>query len=181
MKEQEKLGEAEYFYPRMIAEQYDQLHFKYNLSAFIHAARSVLEYAGKELNSRKNRSVRQVARAWYDQKVIPGGILYFFGGERINNFHHSPVTPGVNITLQPDECFQEQTSDHLSLNGPSPVEIPPPPVVVREKEFKPPPSPPEYKFTDWPGMEDIPTLCRKYLGELEQFIKEGVSLGYISG
>jgi hypothetical protein len=181
MKEQEKLDEAKYFYQRMVAEQNNQTHFKYNLSAFISAARSVLEYAGKEINSRKNRSAKQAMKAWYYKKVTPDGILYFIGGERIRNFHHFPVNPLVNIALQPDDCFFGLTAGHIPLNGQVPVETSLPLAVVREKKLKPPPPLPKYKFTGWQGTEDVPTLCRKCLGELEQFIKEGVSLGYISG
>ena len=180
MKEQEKLGEAEYFYQRMVAEQNNQTYFKYNLSAFISAARSVLEYAGEEINSIKNRAAREAMKAWYRKKVTPDGILYFIGGERIRNFHHFPVNPRVNITLQPDDCISALTSVHIPLNGQIQAGTTLPLAAVREK-LKPPPLLPKYKFTGWQGIEDVPTLCRKCLGELGLFIKEGMSLGYISG
>jgi len=180
MKEQEKLGEAKYFYQQMLAEQSNQTHFKYNLSAFISAARSVLEYAAEEINSRRNRSAREAMKAWYREKVAKDGILYFIGGERIRNFHHFPVNPRVNITLQPDDCIFGSTVGHIHLNGQVQAGTPLPQAVVREK-LKPPPPLPKYKFIGWPGMEDVPTLCRKCLDELELFIKEGMPLGYISG
>ncbi|MCX5919602.1 MAG: hypothetical protein NTX30_23380 [Deltaproteobacteria bacterium] len=181
MKEQEKLDEAEYFYQRMIVEQNNQLYFKYNLSAFLSAARSVLQYAAKDVDPANTPSARPGAKAWYDCKITSSIILPFFRDTRDVNIHRSPVSPKSNTTLQVDDLFHAHFIDHVSLNGQAPAETPPPPAVVREKELKPPPPPPEYKFTDWSGTEDVPTLCRKYLGELEQFIKEGVSLGYISG
>ena len=52
MYEQEKLGEANYFYSRMLSEAVDRDAFIFNLSAFLSSARSVLQYAFKEAQTK---------------------------------------------------------------------------------------------------------------------------------
>jgi hypothetical protein len=49
-----KLAEAEYFYGRMQAERYNDAAFLHNLSAFLAAARSVLQYALKEAKAKSS-------------------------------------------------------------------------------------------------------------------------------
>ncbi|HUU52474.1 MAG TPA: hypothetical protein VMW92_05560 [Candidatus Heimdallarchaeota archaeon] len=175
MKEQEKLDEAKYFYQRMLAEQYNPLHFKYKLSAFLSASRSVLQYVFKEVK------VKPKGLIWYQKAVKNSPVIKFCRDKRNSNIHYSPVDPDIKFTLQLDDCLIPSTADHLTLNGQPQAERPPSQVAVREKELKPPAPPPEYKFDKWLGLDDVPTLCRKYLSELEQFIKKGKSLGYISG
>lgn len=36
-----------------------------------------------------------------------------------------------------------------------------------------------YKFNDWVGSEDILTLCQKYIQQLEDVIRDGISKGFI--
>jgi hypothetical protein len=48
MNEKEKLGEASYFYTKMIEEQEDKDAFRFNLSTPPSSARSVRQYAKKE-------------------------------------------------------------------------------------------------------------------------------------
>ncbi len=54
MHEKDKIIEAEYFYSRMKQEQHDRDAFRHNLSAFLSAARSVLQYALKEAETNTN-------------------------------------------------------------------------------------------------------------------------------
>ncbi len=54
MYEKDKIIEAEYFYSRMSQEQNDRDAFRHNLSAFLSAARSVLQYALKEAETNTN-------------------------------------------------------------------------------------------------------------------------------
>lgn len=65
MFEQEKLKEAKYFYSRMKEErgQEDRESFKYNLSAFLSVARSVLQYALKEVDPGENPQAVPGAKA----------------------------------------------------------------------------------------------------------------------
>ncbi len=63
MYERDKIIEAEYFYTRMKQEQKDRDAFRYNLSAFLSAARSVLQYALKEAETRTG------GQQWYDNQV----------------------------------------------------------------------------------------------------------------
>ncbi|TFG92557.1 MAG: hypothetical protein E4H15_03445 [Syntrophobacterales bacterium] len=208
MKEQEKLSEAEYFYQRMVAEQYNQLYFKYNLSALLSASRSVLQYILEEVTpGNKPKAAKgpiitcftlvfkhicgaltpdinskRAAQKWYQKKVGKSLIVRFFRDERNHNIHIEPVNPHAHITLLPDNCdFPGPTVAGVPPNGQLQDETLPPLSVVREDKLKPPPPPPEYRFINWPGTEDVPALCTMYLCELEKVIKEGLSLGYISG
>ena len=208
MKERIKLDEAKYFYQRMVAEQNNQTHFKYNLSALLSASRSVLQYILEEVTPgnkpeaakgpiikcfmlvfihickapTSDTNSKRAAQRWYQKKVGKSQVVKFFRDVRNDNIHIKPVNPHAHIILQPNNCvFPGPTVAGVPLDGQPQDETPPPPAVVREEELKPPPPPPEYTFEKWPGTEDVETLCRKYLGELEQIIKEGVSLGYISG
>lgn len=48
MNERYKIGEAKYFLARMEESIRDRMAFRYNLSAFLSAARSVTQYAYEE-------------------------------------------------------------------------------------------------------------------------------------
>ncbi len=63
MREASKLGEAEYFLSEMARVYENHRLFQYNLSAFLSAARSVLQYACKEATSRPG------GQAWYEKQV----------------------------------------------------------------------------------------------------------------
>jgi len=57
--------------------------------------------------------------------------------------------------------------------------------VIRsaEPEKKEPESPKisyEYKFSDWSDNEDVITLCRMYLDELNNIVMEGQSKGFLT-
>jgi len=53
MHELEKIEEAKYFYSQMSVASDNRDRFKYNLSAFLASARSILQYALKKQNLKK--------------------------------------------------------------------------------------------------------------------------------
>jgi len=187
MHEQEKLKEAKHFYSRMKEEQgqEDRESFKYNLSAFLSAARSVLQYALKEVDPGENPKAVPGAKAWYDNFVANSPVLKFFKDKRDINIHDEPIDPRADIAV----TITEQL--HLSESIV---------VVVRDKdgkiksqfsseEPKPKPKRPKssveskttFRFNDWTGNEDVITLCERYIQELEKAVKDGMSKGYITG
>jgi len=152
MKESEKLEEARYFYDRMIEVQKNEIQnnrkfFTYNFSAFLSAARSVLQYMCKEIGRKKETAARQEAKKWYDGKMVASPVLGFFKGERDINIHITPIRP----------------IGHIVAIGSSSISF-------------------RYSFSARrkPEKEVIPS-CKVYVGELEMFINEGVSKGYITG
>jgi hypothetical protein len=68
MNERYKIGEAKFFLSRMEESVEDRVEFRYYLSAFLSAARSVLQYA-KEESSKKGR------QQWYDETVAGNDVL----------------------------------------------------------------------------------------------------------
>lgn len=63
MHEQEKLNEAGYFARCMESSTDDPEAFQYELSAFLSAARSVLQYAFEEVKQKPN------GQQWYEAQV----------------------------------------------------------------------------------------------------------------
>lgn len=75
MHEQQKLGEARYFLRQvqMTAKSPHALNpLTWQLSAFLSAARSVLQYALEEAKTKPG------GRAWYDQTVAGSPVIRFF-------------------------------------------------------------------------------------------------------
>ncbi len=97
MHENLKLKEAEYFYSQMLKENNKYDYFTYNLSAFLSAARSVLQYALKEA---KNKSEGQL---WYKYHRNSSVYLKFFTDKRNFSIHQGPIKPSkhVKITVGP--------------------------------------------------------------------------------
>ena len=49
------------------------------------------------------------------------------------------------------------------------------------QKFRSIPNEVKYLFDSWVGNEDVLTLCKKYIQELEHAIQDGVSQGLITG
>jgi hypothetical protein len=180
MNERRKLAEAKYFYSRMVEEQSNRDNFSHNLSAFLSSARSVLQYAFSELELKENKE----GKKWYDSCVSASPILRFFKDKRDINIHTEPVSPVKNthLTLKDTlgisdwvlvihrdkngNIIQQHSNEFHSKSESTKGQ------VTRQVE---------YKFSDWKGDESVLALCQKYLQELERFIENGVSEGFITG
>jgi hypothetical protein len=179
MNERKKLEEARYFYSRIQAEVDDPNAYQYNLSAFLSAARSVLQYACKEA---KNKSGGQ---AWYDNRIANSSILPFFRDKRDINIHTEPVKPRKDYQVSMKATVHISSSLSIKLKDEKGN------VIDQRciKEAKPPHEPPtdsasveiRYRFSDWSGSEDVTELSQKYLDELEDVVDDGVKRGFISG
>src|SRR2546425_8857182 len=85
MYEDEKLEEATYFLGQMRSFLEDPKVFRFNLSAFLSAARSIAQYALKEAQSKPG------GQAWYDAFVRQDRFIRFFASKRDANIHEQIV------------------------------------------------------------------------------------------
>ena len=70
MNERYKIGEAKFFLARMEESVSDRVAFRYYLSAFLSAARSVTQYAQEESRSKGRQE-------WYDETVAGNDVLSY--------------------------------------------------------------------------------------------------------
>lgn len=161
----------------MLKECNDRQSFTYDLSAFLNAARSVLQYGRKEARNKTG------GLCWYDNYVAKKTVLSFFRKKRNTNIHGEPVLPNqiINATLTARASVSVAVKDaNGNMKYQSSTETP-------NTEVKLPPAqepiekPIRYFFSDWKGSEDIVTLCEKCIGELEDFVEDGTKQGFLLG
>src|SRR5439155_18015005 len=96
MREQDKIDEAAFFLGEMVKREDNQRTYGYMTSAFLSAARSVLQYALEEAAAldAERRVHRPVGKAWYDNHMVACPLLGYFKGKRNANIHRQePVEP----------------------------------------------------------------------------------------
>jgi hypothetical protein len=174
MHEHTKIQEARYFLGRM-KDSSEIAPFQYELSAFLSAARSALQYALKEAKSKTG------GKAWYDSAVTNNRIVNFFKDKRDISVHHEPVVPNKDVTISIGEVL------HFS----EAVQI-----TVYDREGRlvsqgtagcpfPPPQPPKpasvsyrFWFSDW-ADQDLMELCVQYLSEIQSTLEDGIEKGFL--
>lgn len=178
MHELIKLEESRYFYS-MICKEFQNSNFlAYNLSAFLAAARSVLQYALKEAKTKSG------GKHWYDTKVSVSPILSFFKDKRDINIHEEPVKPlkHTGITLVETVRVSESiTVTKYDASGNLLDESTSESITEPEKSYIPPVVTHHYQFVDWPGNEDLLTLSQMSLDELRRMVDDGIARGFITG
>lgn len=169
MFEEQKLAEANYFYSRMMSEVGDRIAFVFDLSAFLSSARSVLQYALKEAEKKKD------GQQWYDNHIINSRILSFFKDKRNINIHTEPVKTDIPLTTI-ERTLNISTSLSWTITDTQSGKV--------ESEYHEPLKPQSesrtkithrFTFPDWNGSEDILTLCQKYLDELKMVVSDGLN------
>lgn len=180
MNEKAKIKEARFFLSLMVKEQENREAFKYFLSAFLSAARSVMQYALEEAKAKRK------GRKWHDKKMNKSIMLGYFKDKRDFNIHIAPVEPQKSVWVEITEAVHLSESVHIVLkdkNG----------KVKETRDYHETESKPEqqgessvrsgstYKFEDWPGGEDVLTLSAMYVKELERVVEDGISQGFITG
>ena len=183
MYENAKVTEAKYFYSQMSSNFEDRDKFAYNLSAFLSSARSVPQYALEEAK------IKTGGQAWYDSQIAASSILPFFKDKRDVNIHAEPVKPIKQVTATTTAKAAIRVSASVIVkdaNGNIKYQS-------SSEPSEPKPQSPSlssqgagsltirWKFSDWSGTEDIMTLCRMYIAELERFVKDGIASGFITG
>jgi hypothetical protein len=175
MHEQAKIDEARYFYSQMCGLVNNRAKFNFNLSAFLSAARSVLQYALKEAQTKTG------GQAWYDGQVASNPVVKFLKDKRDISIHATPVRPSARI--------EATVSDTIHISDSVSVKIERKDGTTEETQILPTPPPPkqgetsvEYQFffQDWTGSDDVVTLCKRYLKEVETIVADGVSNGFLT-
>jgi hypothetical protein len=181
MYEKAKLDEAKYFYSQMLTNFDDREKFRYNLSAFLTSARSVLQYTLEEAKGKNSGQV------WYDKQLAASHTLPFFKDKRDVNIHTEPVHPTKHLTFtamakigircsasvivkDANGNIKSQSSTGTSQNDTEPQSL-------QETES----TAVRWVFSDWAGPEDIMTLCQKYIDELGNLVKDGIKQGFLTG
>ncbi len=177
MHELDKIEEAKFFYSQMIKEKENRDNLKHNLSAFISSARSVLQYALKEAQSKNG------GQNWYDTQIINGKVILFFKDKRDINIHIEPISVRKDTDIRLFETIHVSESISIVLRDPNgnvkeqysseskPLKtIESEPSIIEEK----------YRFDDWVGSEDVFILCQEYLNELEAIVADGKSKNFLS-
>jgi hypothetical protein len=180
MHEADKLEEAEYFLKQMASIGEDRKANRHNLSAFLSAGRSVLQFARKEATSKPG------GNAWYDTQVAANPVVIFFRDRRDVSIHEKTVSPTKELQVHIEETLytDDTTNAVVILDGgiarseprqhssrPGETNVPRPSSVTVSET---------YRFSEWNGAEDVPTLCVMYLAELRRIVVDGQSKGYLT-
>jgi len=177
MNEQYKIGEARFFLERMEGSLGNRVAFRYYLSAFLSAARSVIFYA-KEEAERKSRI------QWWEDSLSKSDVLKFFGNRRNVNVHRGkPVDPSKHIHVvisDPVGIFDAASDVHFNnkLIGkkPAPQEPTSPKSSGGTQEHTV-----LYRFDEWSGPEDVIGLSHRYIEALENFVWDGIAKRILTG
>ena len=172
----DKMNEAKYFLERVREHvQSDRpQEVAYTFSAFMSAARSVLQYAHDEAKERKTLQ-------WYETAVAGRAVVKKFRDMRNVSVHVTPVGPEQQVTIEAFIPLRVEVSVDLIVtdqNG----------KVVRKASTHPlPPSRAQqvckgsfnrtYRVPDWNGSEDLVALCEKYLTEIDEILEDGYQKG----
>jgi hypothetical protein len=176
LHERQKHEEASYFLEQMKACKAPGREFGFLLSAFLSAARSVMQYAHTEAVTKDG------GQPWYDREMQDLKLEYF-RDKRDFNVHEQPIPLTATLTV----------SEHFNIRLSETVDV----TITREDgsaetrrsagsplEVSLPGSPNSacfrYVFQDWFGDGDVIELCDDYLKKLDRLIIEGVKLGFIS-
>ena len=181
MHEDSKIEEADYFLLRIatVAPQ-NPGAARFELSAFLTAARSVLQYA------REEASTKSGGQAWYDNEVANDPIVSFLKDTRDINIHKRPLPMRTNITIGVGPAAVNISSTRTVVVTSSGDERtidwvePPPQLPPRPAISEPPTTTYKYQFKEWPGAEDVLTLCMRYLGEIKRIVADGRACGFLT-
>ena len=176
MNETRKLAEARRFLDHLRTAGSDPAAFEDYLSAFLSAARSVLQYAYKEVRNNA-RGLR-----WYERSVRRHPAVPFLRVERNQNIHVEPVSPDLQVDIVVPGTVIVGSSGglrHVDENGNVLQDVPrtsggPPAVFVVKPDVNF-----VYRFDNWSGPEDVISLCNLYLDELTAIIADGQQRGLI--
>lgn len=177
MHEQDKLDEARHFLVGMMRSVEDPTAFRFELSAFLSSARTVLQYSLLEAKTKTG------GQAWYDAHISNNSVLSFFRDKRNVSIHSGPVVPAATINVAASDVIQVSEAvlircfdDEGNLVGERAIGSQTPPPVIS----LPPSVSRVYNFPDWPGQEDVLQLCRDYVAALEVVVNDGYSQGLLT-
>ena len=176
MHEESKLKEAAYFYSRVVAAVGNREHLMFDLSAFLSAARSVLQYAHKEALRKRG------GQQWYNRQIASAPVSQFLRNKRDINIHSQPIKVSQHTSLQLTEGAHVSESINIKKfeGGKLIGEYISEPSELTAAPEVPPKVSHRYTLMDWPGTEDIFQLCDTYLKELRRIVTDGQSRSFLS-
>ena len=180
MHEESKIAEAEYFLQELLrSAPRNPAVTRFNLSAFLSAARSVLQYAFKEAGQ------TEAGKSWYDAAVNVDPVVRFLRDSRDINIHTRPVPVRTNTMIGVGQGALSLSSTNpavLIQRGDQGIEwVPPPPrIPPLPATMEPQPTSHTYRFKEWTGPEDTLALCARYLAEVRRIVDEGRTRGFLS-
>jgi hypothetical protein len=168
----DKLLESKYFLERMTATQSNRDAFKYNLSAFLAAARSVTAIMQKEFDKVSG------FKDWYEEiqaKLQSDDTTRLLKDKRDITIHQQPVRPHahVNVSITERIVFSDSVSIVITrADG-----------TVERRESEPTPSPMPTKTetkteSEWQWYfdelpeKDIVTVCKEHIAKLDIMVEE---------
>lgn len=166
----EKLLEAKYFFERMKEKQSDRDAFKYNLSAFLAAARSVTLIMEKEFDKAPG------FKEWYAEKrakMQSDETMRLLNDKRVMTIHQQPVRPHAHVNVG--------TSEHIAISESVSVVLTHAGGTIKRRESEPPapPVPTETEVTmEWRWYfdelpeKDIVSVCEQHIAKLETLATE---------
>jgi len=177
---QQKYDEVEYFLETMKENIEDRQKFRYNLSAFVSAARSVTFVLQNELEFSKNPKFDK----WYCEKQTQmkrDKLFKFFKGKRDYAIHQkgtidtrAEISTTINLPMAASVGFEAIV---IKADG----------TIENEKHSEPPTKPKltpkpndteetKWFFKDWSEPdEDVIALCARYTKELKIIVEEAES------
>jgi len=166
----EKLLEAKYFLERMIENRANRDAFKYNLSAFLSAARSVTLIMQKEFGN-----VLGFAD-WYavqKSKMATDDKMKILDDKRDVTIHQEPIRPRAHVFVS--------ITDHINVTDSVSVHVIRADGTIERHNStpSPPPAPNETESTvEWRWyFDEIPNIdvievCREHISKLESIVAE---------
>lgn len=151
--------------------------FKKNLSAFLSASRSVLQFALEEACQKSG------GQAWYDAAVSSDPLIAFLKDKRDANIHRTPVTVAKDVRIELSAPLRLTASLSMTVMGPDGKvkdSYMSEPEAPKKQEWVPPKTSYRYRFDDWHGEEHVPTLAQRYLGTLKSIVEDGRQQGFLS-
>ncbi|OGO01038.1 MAG: hypothetical protein A2Y59_01210 [Chloroflexi bacterium RBG_13_52_14] len=171
---EDKLDEAKYFLALMQENVSDSKKFKYNLSAFLAAARSVTDILRTQLAQKPG------FRRWHDSKkkeLEKNRVSKLMMDKRIYNIHLRPINAKHHTKIETTEMIHVLDGALVVLTHENGTKE----IISSEHEPQPKaPEPTEPKITEYWFFEECPEvdvliLCTEYLQILSNIVSESKS------
>lgn len=166
----EKLLEANYFLERMKEKQSDRDAFKYNLSAFLAAARSVTLIMQREFDEVFG------FKEWYAEKqsqMRNDETMGLLNNKRVMTIHQQPVRPRAHVNVSVREHVTVSDSISIVLTHADGT------IERRESESAPPPTSANGEvITEWRWyFDELPEMnvvivCEEHIVKLQTLVAE---------
>ena len=173
MHEKQKLGEAKFFFQKMADNKIDP-DFTFYLSAFLSAARTVLQLLLAECKKRKKQS-------WYNSRVN-NEIIKFFKCKRNFNIHEGTIPQEAKMKMSSEIVLRDSFVAIVHEEGKPPRSISPsePDEPIRERIGSHTTKRTiHFSGSDVPNDGEVFNLSKSYLKEIENILEAAHEDGII--